>query len=342
MKINIKTVAERAQVSVSTVSRVLNSPEVVGEEARQRVMAAMKELNYQPSAVARSLSSQKSRSIGVIVPGIDKLFFLELHKGIHVTAAEAGLDVLIHDANRGSGTLADAFLGMKRRQMDGIIFSSAYLSDEYAALISRLEIPTVLVLTESSNPGLTAYKVDDNRASFDAVSYLVSRGHRNILLISGPLSDVVAGQSRYDGYCAALHHYDIPVRDELVVFGDLRFEHGYAAVNEFLRRADRPDFTAVFAVCDEMAIGAMRALHEHGLRVPEDVSVMGFDDVAVASMVTPKLTTVAQPFYDIGVRAVDRLVDIIDGNLDRIRGGVHYLPHQVIGRESVTTVSRQL
>jgi LacI family transcriptional regulator len=339
IRINIKTVASHAGVSPATVSRVLNTPELVGQETKARVLAAMEALNYHPSGVARSLSTQKSRTIGVIVPGISAHFFIDLHKGIHEAAAAIGMDVLLYDSKRATGNIVDGFYTLKRRQIDGIIFSSGYLTQEYEMVIARLGIPVVLVLTESANQGLTAFKVDDIRACFDAISYLIARGHRNIAMISGPLDEPVAGKSRYDGYCLALQHYDIPVREELLAVGsDYHYESGYKAMNEILSRDSRPEFTAVFAACDDIALGAMRALYEAGLKVPDDVSVMGFDDVSVANMVTPKLTTVKQPFYQIGARAVQALNDIIEDNPNRLPPGVHYMPHQVIGRESVTTV----
>lgn len=340
MTINIKTVARKAGVSPATVSRVLNSPELVGEDARSRVLAAMAELQYQPSGVARSLSTRKTDTIGVIVPGISNQFFIDLHKGIHATAYASGLDVLLYDSHRTTGNVLDGFNSMKQRQIDGIIFSSAYLTEEYDSVIARLGIPVVLVLTESARSGLTAFKVDDIRACFDAMSYLVARGHRDIAMITGPLADPVAGQSRFDGYCLGLKHHDIPIRESLVVHAEYYFfDHGYSAMNQLLARRPRPTISAVFAACDELALGAMRALHEAGLHVPTDVSVMGYDDVSIASMVTPKLTTVAQPFYQIGSRAVKALIDIMRDHPDRIPAGVHYMPHQVIGRESVTTVA---
>ncbi len=342
LKVNIKTVAKRAGVSPATVSRVLNSPELVGEDTKARVLSAMEELSYQPSDIARALSSKKTHTIGVIVPGISNQFFVDLHKGIHATASENGIDVLLYDAQRPTGNVMDGFYSLRKRQIDGIIFSSAYLTEEYDLVISRIGIPVVLVLTESARSRLTAFKVDDIRACFDATSYLVSRGHRNIAMISGPFSDRVAGQSRYHGYCLGLKHHDILVRQELVVEAEyFRFQNGYDAMNQLLARPNAPPFTAVFAASDELALGAMRALYETGIRVPEDVSVMGFDDVSIAGMVTPKLTTVAQPFYQIGARAVKALLDIIEGKPERLPSGVHYMPHQVIGRESVTTVPIQ-
>lgn len=338
MNVNIKIVAERAGVSPATVSRVLNTPERVSEDTRTRILAVMSELDYHPSGVARSLSSKRTNTIGVLVPGISNQFFIELYKGILATATECGLDVFVYDTKRIPKDIANAFVSMKQRQIDGIIFTSALVTEEYESIIERLGIPVVLALTESVNAMLPAFKVDDILASFDAVNYLVARGHQQVAMITGPRYDAIAGEARYQGYARALSHHALTVNPTLVVeTSDFRFVDGYIAMKELLSLQNPPAFTAVFAAADELALGAMRALHETGFQVPIDMSVMGFDNLGIASMITPKLTTVSQPFYQIGADAVRALAKRLAGD-EMISGGIHYLQHRVVGRESVRSI----
>jgi LacI family transcriptional regulator len=339
MDVTIKLVAEKAGVSISTVSRVMNAPGSVRKETRERVLSVMEQLNFKPNPVARSLSSKQTRTIGLIVPNVSDFFVNELHRGVNRAAAARGMKVILYDAESNSKRVVSGIEFMMDHKVDGIVYSSDYIPAEHSQLMSRLKIPVALVLTESSNPELTAFKVDDVQASFDAIKYLVSRGHRNIAMISGHLSDEVSGKSRFDGYRAALNYYGLPFDERFVAYGDYRYQHGYAAMGDLLSRKDETGITAVFAASDEMAIGAMRCAHDMGIRVPEDISVIGFDDLPIADMVTPKLTTVKQPFERIGGEAVHFLVDILEGKKRETHGGVHYLPHQIIGRESVAFLS---
>jgi LacI family transcriptional regulator len=334
--VTITTVAKRAGVSVSTVSRVLNNPELVKAETRQRVLEAMRELNYAPNEIARGLvSGTKSDAIGLIVPELTNLFFNELYKGIDKAAARHGLHVLLLDSGRAGKRINDGFTFLRQRNVSGIIYSSSYITEEVDEFIARLDVPVALVLTDSASSRITAFKVDDVRATFDAVCYLATRGHRHIGMISGPLSDPVSGESRFRGYRMALNHLQLPFTEQHVAFGGFRYAHGYAAMQKLIEHRDETHITAVMAASDEMAIGAMRCIFDNGLRVPDDISVMGYDDVVIADMVTPKLTTVAQPFEQIARDAVEFLVDVRNGDHRRVNGGTRYLPHRIVERESV-------
>ncbi|MHB1684313.1 MAG: LacI family DNA-binding transcriptional regulator [Bacilli bacterium] len=337
MKITIRTVAEHAGVSIPTVSRVLNSPELVNPKTRTRVLEAVKLLDYYPNGHARGLRLNRPTNIGVLVPKLDDLFFSRLYRGIYDAALELGMAVILHDAQADQNRISDGFTILKRQHSDGIIFCSEPQPQNYATVIARIGIPVVLTLTESGQSDLPAFKVDDERASFDAVAHLAERGHRSIGMIAGPLADPVAGAARFRGYQLALRHYDLPVSDERVAYGNFRYEHGYSAMAELLAHRAATDITAVFAASDEMAIGAMRCIHDNGLRVPDDISIIGFDDIVVANMVTPKLTTIAQPFEVIGKLAVESLVAAIAaGSGSAI--DTHYIAHSLVARESVRSI----
>lgn len=340
MDATIKTVAKKAGVSISTVSRVLNSPESVRQETRERILKVVEELNYRPNSVARSLSSKQTRTLGLIVPNASDFFVNELYKGVNRAATSRGLKVILYDSDYQRNRVVSGLSFMEEHRVDGIVFASDFISSEHEELFLKLKVPVALVLTESTSAELTAFKVDDVQASFDAVKYLVSRGHKNIGMISGELSDEVSGKSRYNGYRMALNHFGLEFTNEHVAFGDWRYQHGYAGMGELLSHREKTKITAVFAGSDEMAIGAMRRAYDSGLRVPEDISIIGFDDLSIADMVTPKLTTVRQPFQQIGNDAVHYIVDVLEGKRRESNGGVRYLPHQIIGRESVEFVAQ--
>ncbi len=338
MKVTIRTVAEHAGVSVPTVSRVLNSPELVNPLTRVKVLEAVASLDYYPNGHARGLRLQHATAVGVLVPKLDDFFFSRLYRGIYDAALKQGLTVLLYDAQSDPQRIIGGFSTLKRQQSSGIIFCSVSFPAHYSTLTARLGIPVVLALTESEQHDMPAFKVDDVRAAFDAVAYLITRGHRSIGVIAGPLDDPVAGAARFQGYQLALAHYRLPFSDEHAAHGEFRYEHGYAAMKELLTYRVNTHITAVFAASDEMAIGAMRCIHDHGLRVPDDISVIGFDDIVIANMITPKLTTIAQPLEEIGKMAVQSLVSILsEGPPSDLR--THYIPHSLVPRESVRSLS---
>ncbi|WP_035451944.1 LacI family DNA-binding transcriptional regulator [Alicyclobacillus herbarius] len=341
MKVTIRTVAKHAGVSPATVSRVLNDPDKVGVETRRKVQRAMEELDFRPNAIARGLSVQHMNTIGLLVPGIHGLFFNELYQGIEEAAWAHGMKVLLFDAQLDEHRALDGFTFLKQHQVAGIIFTSGSITDDYQAMIDRLGIPVVLALTHSRIRPLAAFRTDDVKAAFDATAYLITRGHRRIAMVAGPPDNDVAGATRIEGYRQALAHYGLEYHPELLDYGDFHFHEGYRAMNRIVARVGRDAFSAVFAASDEMALGAIRCLAEHGLRVPDEVSVMGFDNLHVAEMMTPGLTTVAQPFHEIGRQAVECLLHAIATGSKEAYGGIHLLPHQIIERGTVRVIAHE-
>lgn len=341
MKVTIREVASRAGVSAATVSRVLNKPELVEADTKERVRQAMQTLDFQPSAMARGLSMQRTNTIGLVVPGITDFFFSEVYAGIERASRERGMKVLLYDAQHDRHRALEAFTFLKRHGVDGIIFTSKLVTDDYDPVLMRLGIPVVLVLTQAEGKTpLAAFKVDEVKAEFDAISHLVTRGHRRIGMLAADEADEVTGLQRYKGYRQAVAHYGLPFDDAFVEYGNYRFMDGYTAMQRLLGRQDRNQLTAVVAVSDEMAVGAMRCLYDNGLRVPDDLSIIGFDDLRLASMVTPRLTTIGQPFLEIGTKAVHHLMALIDEPKTTVQSqGIYYLPHHVVERESVRTIT---
>lgn len=338
MKVTIRTVAQKAGVSPTTVSRVLNRPELVDANTRVRVRDAMEELDFRPNALARGLSTNQTGTIGLVVPGITDFYFNEIYAGIEQTTRDLGMKVLVYDTEHSRHRVLEAFTFLKQHQVDGIIYTSKLVTEDYDAVLERLGIPVVLMLTQSmAKTPLLSFKVDDIQGVFDAVAYLVSRGHRKIGMLSTGMDDEATGLQRFEGYKAAVRHYNLPFDHRYVVVGGYRFNDGYAAMKQMLQVQSDIQLTAVVTAGDEMALGAVRCLHDNGFRVPEDISVVGYDDLGIASMVTPRLTTIRQPFKEIAARAVNALVDLMK-QPNPGANGVYFHPHQIVERESVREI----
>ena len=337
IKSTIRDVAAKANVSITTVSRVLNKPEMVDPDTRLKVHQAIESLDFKPSAIARGLRSAQSNTIGLLVPGIQEFFFDELYEGIQREANEHDVKILLYEAKYSSNLAVEGFTFLRQHEVDGIIFSSHHVNEDYDAVLERLDLPVVLTLTEATGRvKLPAFRTDEIRAMFDVVGYLVSRGHRRIGFIGAETG--LARQLRFQGYRQGLAHYGLEFDENAVVNGDFRFNSGYKAMETLLSRQSSNKLTAVCAISDEMAIGAMRYLYDHGLNVPNDMSVVGFDNIRISEMVMPGLTTVAQPFAEIGVRALRTVLQMTEDPAEPGPVGVHYLSHHLVERGSVAHI----
>lgn len=219
---------------------------------------------------------------------------------------------------------------LKEKRIEGLIFISEWLKDEYVEVIKKMGAPVVLVSTMSLKYQFPYVKVDDKQAAYDAVCYLIKKGHRKIGLISGSEDDQIAGLPRIEGYKAALAEYGIPVDKELIAYGDFHFKSGAAGCEELFER--NPDITAFFVTSDEMAIGAISCAYRRGKKIPEDLSIIGFDDTEDAEMAIPPLTTVHQPVEDIGRIAAELLIHKKGFDESVI------VSHRIVERETVRTL----
>nr|WP_285865921.1 LacI family DNA-binding transcriptional regulator [Lederbergia lenta] len=339
--VKIQDVAKDSGCSISTVSRVLNNPDIVNPETRERVLNSVRKLGYYPNEKAKSLSSKKqSLSLGLLIPDITTFYFGELYRGISRTAKNANIDLLLRDLDH-EGPLQerilDGMISLKKLGVSGIIISSRLMTEEYEEVINRLRIPVVLVLSEHIKSKFSSFKTDDIKASFDAISYLVSRGHKNIgMITSSPSEDKLVGEPRFRGFKNAIDFYNLTFNPGQIAYGDnIRYEGGYHAMEQLLENRSETNISAVFAATDEMAIGAMRCIYDNNLRVPNDISIIGFDNLSISNMVTPKLTTVSQSFEEIGVESVKYLIKILEEPKAQIENGVFYMPHHIVERESV-------
>ncbi|HEX6988297.1 MAG TPA: LacI family DNA-binding transcriptional regulator [Bacillota bacterium] len=306
----IHDVARRSGVSVATVSRVLNGRPGVAAPTRDRVLAAMHSLGYRPNSVARSLVSAQTRTLGLLIPDITSPFLPDLVRGAEDTARVRGYTVVLVNTDQDPARERTALATLVEKRVDGVVFVSADVGNEALEALSALGRPVILAATRAPGDRLPAVLIDNVQAAHDAAIHLIEHGHRRIGLISGPLSDRIAGKPRFEGYARALAEAGIPFDPSLIEQGDYRFASGYEAARRLLDLDPPP--TAVFAASDEMAVGAVNAALDRGLAVPGDLAVMGFDGVPIADMIRPRLSTVVQPIHAMGARATERLLDRLE------------------------------
>ena len=306
----IKEVARKARVSVATVSRVLNNSPLVKADTRRKVLKIVKELEYFPNVFARGLSKNKTEIIGLVVPPSPFLFsayfFNEILRGVEFTVSRNNYKLLLNVDQSGFEKNGVATL-FDQRQVDGVIIVAMPLDALAKTGLKDKKFPLVLIGTHA--PKFNCVYADNINGAFSATRHLIDLGHRRIAIINGVMNGS-DGQERFRGYKKALLRNNIEYRQELVGVGNFRQEDAYKSMKDLLHLKPLP--TAVFIANDLMAIGAMKAVREKGLRVPNDVSIVGFDDIDLATFVDPPLTTIRQPMFDIGRVAVENLITLID------------------------------
>jgi LacI family transcriptional regulator len=329
-KPTIKDVAKLAKVSISTVSRVMNSPGSVIENKRNAVLAAIEQLEYKPNALARGLIYKKTNTLGVVIPDIRNPYYADVLRGMEDASKRLGYNLIICNTDRDKKRLFSYLNSFYERQVDGILYTSDPVYPDYYNELMRLKIPVMLVSTHSMEYELPSVKIDDEQAAYDAVAYLIASGHRKIGMIGFDLTDSIAGLTRYHGFIRALREHDLDeCKSNIVYVNDWSYDTPDAAAQLM---AKCPDVTAIFTASDELAMGLLCYLNERGISVPEQISVIGFDNIRLSHIMIPKLTTVAQPSYRIGSRAVEKLNTIIEQGEDTVLR--EYLPHEIIVRAS--------
>ncbi len=310
MKATIYHVARRARVSTATVSRFLNGTGPVAAETRHRIEHAIRVLGYRPNTVARSLVTKATHTLALLMPDITNPFFPDLVKGIQLLADERGYTVLLCSV-AGDAAREEEYLEMlSAKQVDGALLVGLVCGREAIARFAGHGIPIVSLDRNIDYPTAPLVQVNHRRGARAATEHLLQLGHRLVAHVSGPIGLRVSHE-RLAGYREALSRAGVAYDPRLVVSGDFTEEAGYEAIEALLRRAT--PFTAVFAANDLAAIGATAALRDGGRRVPEDVSVVGFDDIRLAAYTSPALTTIRQPTYEMGRRATELLIDAVHG-----------------------------
>ena len=325
----IKDVAREAGVSVATVSRVLNHSAVVSEDTRRIVREVADRLNYWPNGAARSLITNRTQAIGVMLPDLFGEFYSEILRGMDWTARKAGLHLLVSSSHADANELV-AGLRATRGRIDGLIVMAPDIDARAPIRAIATDQPLVLIDPGSGFEACDTISIANQSGASAIVRHLVSLGHRHVATVSGPARNADARQ-RLEGYRAALRGSAAEISSGYEILGDFTEPTGYAAVARLLALEPRP--TAVFAANDYMAIGVMGALSDAGVRVPEDIAVVGFDDIAMARYLNPPLTTVHVDAYRLGERAVEML---LAKPRSRVAGRPHHevLPTTLVVRSS--------
>lgn len=340
--VSIVDVANLAQVSVTTISRVLNgSSHPVSEETRERVLEAARSLNYQPNALARAMITRATHIVGVIIGDATDPYFAAIVRGVEDVARQQGYLVIVCNSDRLPDIELQYLQTLSSYQVDGVIFAGGGLTDEtYNRDIGRilesfLSRGSVCVSLARHLFGSVSVLVDNAGVVQDATSYLIELGHRKIAYISGPELLTTTGL-RLEGYRAAMTAHGLEVNPQFILTGDYKYESGLAAARTIITLPERP--TAIMASNDLMAIGCLVGLRELGCCVPEDMSLIGIDDIATAQFVEPPLTTVSLPLYELGARGMECISKLRNG--EPVPEDVITLPHHLVVRRSTAPPSR--
>ncbi|MGG7144061.1 LacI family DNA-binding transcriptional regulator [Clostridium nigeriense] len=309
MATSIKDVAREAGVSIATVSRVLNDIDVVNEDTKKKVLDAISKLGYRPNIVARSLKTQRTKTVGILVPDISSGFYPEIVRGAEDVANIYDYNVILCNSDFDSEKEKEYLRVLKEKMVDGVIYMSSSLQEETLDIINELNLTTVLVETKDKEESLPSVTIDNTKATKEVTSYLIGKGLSKIAFAGARRDSMNAWGDRYIGYEEALKDKGLKVEEGLVYAGGLKVKSGYEAV-EYFENSNK-EYDAVVCASDEIAMGVINALREKGKKVPEDVSVVGFNDNIMASVFYPKITTIKQPSYDMGSVAMRMLIKLL-------------------------------
>lgn len=326
---NIQQVAKQAGVSVATVSRVLNGQNTVSAKTRLKVEEAIKKLNYEPSLLGRNLRTSESRLLLILIPNISNPFYLEIIKGIEQVAISQNYNILLCETDSNPERENIYFDLVRKKMADGIISMDPAVNVE--TLKKLAEDYAIIQCSEYQEcSGIPYVTIDNEEASYRAVKHLIQIGHKKIALMNSDEKYLFARQRKM-GYKRALEENGITLQNEYIILTQhLGFENGQQAMKKILNLHDRP--TAVFAVSDLLAIGALKEINASGLHVPNDIAVVGFDKIDFSNMTNPTLTTIAQPMHKMGTVAARMLIEKIKG--EEVESII--LDHELVIRESTS------
>ena len=299
---NIKEVAQLAKASTATVSRVINETGYVSDEMKQRVLEAIKELDYKP--LQREGKSKKTRTIALIVPDVENPFFGKLTKEISKVANTLKYNILLINVSGLKNDGGDFLLNLIGTSVDGIIYTSSYLLEDVICKAKTNKIPIVVLDRQLQDTIIDSIVINNDHAAFLATEHLIQLGHKRIAFIRGT-KDMEISINRYKGYKRALKKYDIDYDKVIVQDGDFSIKSGYNATEKLINSCNR--ITGIVVANDLMAIGAMNYLSFRGYKIPKDISVVGFDNIDMASSITPKLTTMSYPITRMSQLAIESI-----------------------------------
>ncbi|WP_254505672.1 catabolite control protein A [Bacillus altitudinis] len=328
--VTIYDVAREANVSMATVSRVVNGNPNVKPTTRKKVLEAIDRLGYRPNAVARGLASKKTTTVGVIIPDISSIFYSELARGIEDIATMYKYNIILSNSDQNTDKELHLLNTMLGKQVDGIVFMGGNITDVHVEEFKRSPVPIVLAASVEEQAQTPSVNINYEQAIYDSVQLLVEKGHKQIAFVSGPMSEPINSMRKLAGYKRALEEAGIAFDEALVAEGDYSYDSGIEALANLLEQSDKP--TAVIAATDEMALGVIHGAQDRDVSIPEDLEVIGFDNTRLSLMVRPQLTTVVQPTYDIGAVAMRLLTKLM--NKEQVEDQIVELPHRIEERQS--------
>ncbi|WNS81711.1 catabolite control protein A [Domibacillus sp. DTU_2020_1001157_1_SI_ALB_TIR_016] len=329
MNITIYDVAREANVSMATVSRVVNGNPNVKPATRKKVNDVIERLGYRPNAVARGLASKKTTTVGLIIPDISNIFYAELARGIEDIATMYKYNIILSNSDQNEEKEMHLIQTMLGKQVDGLIFMGNHITEEHVKEFDRSPVPVVLAGSVETSGKTASVNIDYKEAAREVMQSLIENGHKRIAYVASPFHDVINTEYALAVYKEVLEEADL-YDESLVVEGDYTYDSGIEAWEKLSEADEKP--TAVFVYNDEMALGIVHTAQEAGLSIPDDLEVVSFDSTKLSLMVRPQLTAVAQPLYDIGAVAMRLLTKLM--NKEEVENPVVVLPHRIEKRGS--------
>ncbi|CEG28232.1 catabolite control protein A [Bacillus sp. B-jedd] len=330
MNITIYDVAREANVSMATVSRVVNGNPNVKPATRKKVMEVIDRLGYRPNAVARGLASKKTTTVGVIIPDISSIFFAELARGIEDIATMYKYNIILSNSDQNKDKELHLLNTMLGKQVDGLVFMGGNITSDHVEEFKKSPVPIVLAGSIEQTREIPSVNIDYEQAVYDSVKEFTDRGHKNIAYVIGPLHEPKNSELELQGYKRALEEAGLSYNEELVVEGDYTYDSGIEAIHKLMSLETRP--TAIMVGSDEMALGVIHGGQDNGFDIPGDYEVITLDNTRLSLMVRPQLTTVVQPLYDIGAVAMRLLTKYM--NKEKVDEHIVVLPHRIDTRKS--------
>lgn len=330
MNVTIYDVAREANVSMATVSRVVNGNPNVKPATRKKVSEVIERLGYRPNAVARGLASKKTTTVGVIIPDISNIFFAELARGIEDIATMYKYNIILSNSDQNLDKELHLINTMLGKQVDGIVFMGGNITEELVQEFEKSPVPIVLAGSVEETERIPSVNINYEQATYDAITNFIDKGHKDVAIVLGPIHDPINGVKKLEGYKRALADKGLPFKEELVAEGDYTYDSGIEAFEKLLEAEPKP--TAIFSSSDEMALGIVHGAEDKGFHIPEDFEVISSDNTKLSLMVRPQLTTIVQPLYDIGAVAMRLLTKYM--NKEEVTDHIIVLPHRIEERSS--------
>lgn len=329
VSVTIYDVAREANVSMATVSRVVNGNPNVKPTTRKKVLDTIERLGYRPNAVARGLASKKTTTVGAIMPDISSSFFSELARGIEDIASMYNYNIILSSSDQNKEKEVQLINTMLEKQVDGVLFMGGEITDEHIRQFTSARVPVVLAATQDENHELPSVNIDYAQAAYEATKNLIERSKEQPILVTGG-KHIQSNGLKYQGYERALKEANITLDESYIFMNETTYNGGMEAVAEIVEQGIKP--SSIFVTTDEMGVGVIHALHDRNIKVPDDVEVFGFNNTRVSLMVRPTLTTIVQPMYDIGAVAMRLLTKYMDK--EEVDEHTVMLPHRTIERDS--------